>query len=234
MKNPIHALKTRILYSFVAKWLNGKKEVALVGPLFWVNGDDRKIILDVQKFRREQNAVRAPYLDAPAQLRIENELQIDERSAHFVAFKQNEVVACIRLTPGPFEMERLSPFLKERAQDFKDYYEFSRLCTQLTLKSKGSVACLMLLKSGLWLFSESKARGIVGICKQERVRYMSRFGLVERNSDLSIEGRGDGYAVISGSKFEIIFCFLKYFLGFEKKSTTVTAPLKIVTPWSQE
>jgi hypothetical protein len=199
----------------VSNFLNTNQEYDLHGPLFWSNPSHQAILQEMVRFRTQENITHAPHLETPAQHLIEQSLRLDERSVHFVATAQNQVTASLRLTPAPFEISLLCPDVKPN----ENYFEFSRLCTFRDSKDRALVTRMLLIRAGLWLFSSTKAQGIVALCKDLTAVFMRRFGMKEVKKDIHIEGRGEGYVLMSASRSEIMQLF-KDRPGSEKKLNT--------------
>ena len=202
-----------ILFRIVEMFLGFQKDVELKGPLFLNRLEDRSLILKALVFRSEQNLKRAPWLESPEQHEIENSLNIDQRSAHFIALKNNEVLISLRLTPGPFELSAVAPEIAFREQTHASYWEFGRLCTSLSLRNKGFLARFLLIRAGLWLFSQTDAKGIVAICQENKQRYMSKFALYKEGDSFMIPSRNARYCFISAPREKIISRFTREFLG---------------------
>ncbi len=221
-------LREKILFKITEIFLKKEKGIKLEGPLFYQNSLDRVMIEKAIHFRTTQNLIRAPHLEDDFQQKIESELQIDQRSAHFIALKNNEIVICLRLTPGPFELSALSDDLKEVESSHKGFWEFSRLCTDIKLPVKGKVAKLLLIKGGLWLFSETKARGIIAICQENKVKFMSKFALYPEKSKISLNHRSGHYTLLSAPRQAILFRFMKDFFK-DQKSKKLSTQTQLAT-----
>jgi hypothetical protein len=206
----------KILFHFTDLILKAEKGIELHGPLFLSEKKNQALILKAIEFRTVQNLKRAPYLETNFQLELENRLSLDQRSAHFVATRGDQIVVCLRLTPGPFELSSLSKSLEDKELTHENFWEFSRLCTDIKLAQKGKVARLLLIKAGLWLFSQTKAKGIIGICKADKLRYMSKFALHQEGEATTLNHREGKYCFISAPREKILLRFMKEFLGIQQ------------------
>jgi hypothetical protein len=200
---------------FLAKqYIEMNTKIVIHGPCRLDDGKNADLVRRAISFRRQQNIVRAQYLEDMKQENIESRLQLDRRSTHFIATMNNRIIACVRLTPAPFEMSLLNPTLQQyQAQRYQGYFEFGRLCTDVNLTNKGEVAKYLLIKAGLWAMSAPRSRGLVGICKENKVRFMQKFGLnpIERNLD--IIGREGSYTLIGAEREQIMDFFANIYVS---------------------
>jgi len=208
----INQIHNSILYKIVHLYLKANALRAQVhGPL--TSHEHSELLYKAMEFRRANSISRAPYLYEDAQLEIEKELNIDERSFHFVVIKDGEMMGYIRLTPMPFEISSLMPRSIISLANYHHYFEFSRFITANHVTNKRYFALLLLLKAGHWLFAKKNAGGILGICKPNRLHYFKYFNLFPQNNEpVSITNRIGEYHFILGSKQDILFAISKMFI----------------------
>ncbi len=201
----LSTLHNAILYKIVDFYLYiNRHKASVVGPF---NPKNKPHLFSLAvDFRKLQSISRAPYLFEKTQNDIEELLQLDERSQHFVLIQDEKIIAYIRLTPAPFELSALLPLNTHYKTDLNNYYEFSRFATDNSLTNKRFYALLLLLKAGHWLFSKKNAEGIVGICKSNRLSYFKHFHLLAQNQDaFSIDSRHGEYFYILGKKQHVLY-----------------------------
>ena len=202
-------------YSLVDLTLKAHADAKIVGPIFHEEHAGSKLWQRMLDFRKKNTEARAPYLYSKEQKAIDKELQIDERSAHFVIATENEIMAYLRLTPRPFELSKLDPKWIDAEKRFDDFYELSRLATTPKIKSRALYARLLLLGSGLWLFNHTDCQGIIAVCREDKLKYFSQFGLRAFFHYKSyLEARESYYHIISANKERI---FLKVINDFIKR-----------------
>jgi len=203
-----------LCFNVVKVLLLRQEDIQFIGPLKYTP----ELALIIEDFTSKQNTVKAPYLEEDFQKNIESDLKLKENSMHFYALKDNRILTYLRLTPNSFELSRLSSLFSSKIESFSDYYEISRLNTDYTLNDKSHYARLLLFKAGLWLFSETNARGLIGICKVTKERYFQQFGMTLIAKDY-IEAREATYNLIAGSKEKILITVLKQFWNKIKLNT---------------
>lgn len=147
--------------------------IEIVGPIqvedsFWFE----RII----NFRLKEITKTAPWLYSKAQIEIEQKLDLDRRSFHFVALVENEIVASVRYTPNPWEMCELHPVLDSMKVLFPKHYEISRLVTKADAPLLPLIARQLLFRSGKWLYEMTEAEGLIAICRENRLKFFKRFG----------------------------------------------------------
>lgn len=192
-------------------WLERRYRISqpglrVVGPLRVGVTDDRSLLERALAFRREQNLLRASYLEDSVQLGVEERLRLDERSVHFVGLRDDEIVATLRATFAPFELDDLVPELRTyENREYDRYIEAGRLCTAVRLPNKGRVASQLIIRAILWAVLVERCRGCVAVCKRDKVRYLCRFGFSCIAEDVSIPRRGGAYAVIAASRTDLVW-----------------------------
>jgi hypothetical protein len=202
-----------VTYCLVDLWCKSFSKIRIHGPI--VEGSE--LYSRIIAFRSEQNKQRAPYLEETYQTELETRLGIDERSLHFAIERDGKIVACVRATPLPFELSALANEFSENAKKFQDYYEFGRLCTDLSLERKGFYAGMLVVRASQYLFSQELAKGILGICKIDRVPYMQKLGLQVNPKPVHLPERKGHYQFIHASKDELIaYYFNRLFRVFSK------------------
>ena len=209
-----------LTYRLVDLWCKSFSKIRILGPVTEESENYSRIIA----FRSEQNKQRAPYLEEAYQTELESRLRIDERSLHFAIERAGKIVACVRATPLPFELSALNSEFAESAEKYPDYYEFGRLCTDITLERKGFYAGMLVVCASQYLFSHELARGILGICKIDRSLYMQKLGLRINPKAVRLAERNSDYQFIHASKDELIaYYFNRLFKIFSRNQTAQQA-----------
>ena len=199
----------KVTYKLTDFWIKSFTHVKVLGPIPVNSANYHRVLA----FRALQNQLRAPYLEEKHQVEIENKLLIDERSLHFALERAGQIVACVRLTPLPFEFSALATSFEERSSEFENYFEFGRLCTDSSLDRKGFHAGILVVKAAHHLFMKEKAKGVVGICKTDRVSYMQKLGMRIDPEAVRINARQSDYHLIHASKDELLSFYFKRFFG---------------------
>lgn len=213
LKNHFHNI---ILYKIVSLYLHlSKGDLKLLGPLKYTQ--HQKQLKDLNQFLESDYALRCPYLLNDEQREIEKKLNIDERSTHFILQDKDKTLAYIRLTPSAFEISEIISNVSTFVDDHREYYEFSRFTTEKSLSNKRFYAKLLLLRAGLWLFTESNAKGIIGICKPNLLKYFKQFHLlVYQDETVEVHHRPGRYYLIAGEKQKILFSISKLLINHFK------------------
>ena len=177
--------------------LGSEIAVNLRGPLFEASAP-----LDIQRikaFREVQYRDRLNYLLCREQQQIEQDLDIDGRSAHFSAESDGRIVGSVRITPTPFEFESLSPSLAAMRPIVSGHVELSRLVVT-TGASQGHVTTRLLVAASAWAMVAGYT-GIVGLCRAETRTLLERYGLRPLSSaEHVVEWRGNQpYVLMIGS-----------------------------------
>lgn len=139
------------------------------------------------------------------------DLQLENRSYHFLAYKKGEVHGVLRLTPFPFlninyshgsiaDLKNLRKHLNLRS-----FLEVSRFVVSRDFSSD-RVAERLLLSSGLWSVTQTHMEGVFGVISQDRVEQFQSYGF----QDLKTESSGrvldhspeTTYAKVMGNEFE--------------------------------
>lgn len=141
------------------------------------------------------------------------DLQLENRSYHFFAFKKGEVHGVLRLTPFPFlnvnythgsisDLKNLRKHLNLRS-----FLEVSRFVVSRDFSSD-RVAERLLLSSGLWSVTQTHMEGIFGVIPQDRVEQFKSYGfqdLKTENSGKALESSLETtHAKVMGNEFEHI------------------------------
>jgi hypothetical protein len=201
--------------------MNTFTRVRFIGPIVYGSEEYPAIV----KFRGEQNRLRAPYLEQPEQLEIEKRLRLDERSLHFALERNGAIIACVRITPAPFEFSELSSQFAGRSAEFSGYYEFGRLCTDIALERKGFYAGMLVVKAARHIFMSDCAEGIVAVCRSERIAYMQKLGLDADPMSAFIPARASEYRLVHASKERLIrFYFDLFYSVFSRSRVSTGAP----------
>jgi hypothetical protein len=197
-------------YRLADLWIKTFTKVRFVGPIT-VDSPEYEAVI---QFRTDQNEKRAPHLEHANQREIEERLRIDERSSHFAIAKSGVIVACVRITPAPFELSELSPVFAKRGSDFKDYLEFGRLCTDLRLERKALYASMLVVWAARASFADGKFQGVVAVCRTNRVSYMEKLGLEADPYSVTVEPRQSDYRFIHGSKDHLVNFYFDRLISF--------------------
>jgi hypothetical protein len=207
-------------YYQIDLWIEKYPKLKALGPFTTSSSEFARVL----EFRREWNQLGAPYLNEPNQLKIEEELQIDERSLHFALEYEGQIIACVRATPRPFELSKLSYKLDKAGDLFQNYYEFSRLCTNTKVGRRALYASLLVIKAAAFIFSNRLAEGILGICRADRMAYMKHLGLQSDELVVHLEARNGNYQFIRASKEELLKFYLLKLNEVFSKTETPSAP----------
>ncbi len=197
-------------YRLADLWIKTFTKVRFIGPIT----ADSPEYGDVIRFRTQQNEKRAPHLEHSNQREIEERLRIDERSSHFAIAKAGMIVACVRITPAPFELSELSPVFAKRAEEFKDFLEFGRLCTDHGLERKALYASMLVVWAARASFADGKFHGVVAVCRPNRVSYMEKLGLEADPLSVSVESRKSDYRFVHGSKDRLVHFHFDRLISF--------------------
>jgi predicted GNAT family N-acyltransferase len=156
----------------LARIIHSNPEVEILRP-----EEHQFSLSEIQAFRHQQYERISPYLLTPEQEEIEAQLQLDERSYHFVAVRDEEIVGTVRVTQRPFEFSTLTPELSEMSDKFgPEYWEMGRLVIDSSVNGAFSGEKL-LFGAARWLCMKTDVHGFLLICKQKRKRYFEYYGL---------------------------------------------------------
>lgn len=147
--------------------------IEIIGP---ITTQDSEWFSRIYDFRVQELLKTAPWLYSPEQIEIENKLELDHRSYHFVALMNSEIVATIRYTPNPWEMCELHPVFDSMKIIFPHHFEISRLVTKTDAPLLPLIARQLLFRSGKWLYEMTDAEGLIAICRENRLKFFKRFG----------------------------------------------------------
>lgn len=141
-----------------------------------ITHDERILYLKIREHRYKYYLQRAIHLTAETEL--ESEQNLDRRSVLFALEVQGMIVASLRLTPRPFEIESFGihqlPF-----ETYNRYAELGRLVSdpQLDQISIALLARYLLCYTGLFAIEKYHFAGFVAICRPFRLSYFKKFGL---------------------------------------------------------
>jgi hypothetical protein len=173
VRNSLFTERERVLDS-VKDVLDKRADISLYGPITAQTQVGREIIKSIQDFRREQYEARSPWMLVPAILDLEERLNIDERSFHFLAADGDTILSCLRLSSEPFEFSELNPELRRATRIFENFFEVSRFLTRKN--SSTGTARALLYKAAHWVLTESDKDGLFGICRPVGRKYFQRYG----------------------------------------------------------
>lgn len=162
-----------VLETRMARLGAGQPPVVMAGPFFHATAPAE--VARVRQFRDAQYRARLSYLLSPEQLQLDWRLELDERSAHFHASREGQLVGSLRITPAPFEFQALASSLEAEAPRFQGYAEFSRLVVDPDARSP-SVTPRLLIAACTWAMTEGYV-GIVGLCRRAARTVFERYGL---------------------------------------------------------
>jgi N-acyl-L-homoserine lactone synthetase len=166
--------------------------------------DARHELERIVEFRHSQYCGRRDYLYAEEQQRIERRLRIDQRSHHFIAESGDRIVGSLRLTPGPFEFEALSPSLAAYGTGLAAHAELSRLVVESTA-SRHNVTASLVVTACEWARAHGYS-GIAALCGRGSRAIFVQYGL----SPVSGSGHripwrgGETYTLMAGGWPEMI------------------------------
>lgn len=174
-------------FDLMARIVHASGEVEILRP------DELRFPQDaIPDFRREIYRRHSPHLLSPEQEALEQELDIDRTSHHFVAARDGAIVGTLRVKSWPFEISKLSPELSEAVAPLRDYAEISRFVVHPGMQGahigeKLFWGCLR------WLCRQTRLEGIVWICRPAVLPYFLHYGLQpEAVRTVRIPGRGEG------------------------------------------
>ena len=145
-------------------------DVEISGPI--AGADLTPELRNFLKDFREEHADHS-YLNSEFHAQLEDELSLDERSHHFIAYRDGEILGVVRATEAPFELSHMTAELKEAAADFGDYFEISRMILSQKGRERwvGLILCFALVEWGI----TTQKKGLVALCRQVNAR---RFGFL--------------------------------------------------------
>lgn len=160
------------------------------------------LYLRIREHRNEYYRVNAPHLLAPNEVIAEE--AIDQRSNIFCISFGGEILASLRLTARPFEIESYeSPQIDY--SKFNDFLEISRLVTAPQvdrLKAAMAVKYLLCL-TGLHAIEKEKIGGLVAMCRPFRTSLFAKFGMKKIGEVFSFE-RKIFYNLLAATTGEIL------------------------------
>lgn len=140
---------------------------------------DPETLKKISKFRDRTYSSLCPYLSSEKQKQIDKSLALDDRSTHFYALnRKKEIVGCLRLTPGPFEITGLTPELAEVAKNYTEYLEISRY---IAANRAPFVAERLLFVAGSWIWTRTPYRGMIAFCRNKLKEHYRRYGITDED-----------------------------------------------------
>ncbi len=198
-----------MLFWIVRNFLKRQHSLEFIGPETISSSSTQDLIT----FRDGILSKTAPYLYDEEGLENEALGEFDQRSFHFGVKFQGNVVAYVRLTPAGFELSTLGQSWSAISRHYDDYIEFNRLVADPNIPKRGYFGRLLLLYVGLWLFERSNYKGIVAICRPERIEFLNSFGLSSVTGLTTyLPKRKENYQMLIGSRKEILTTILKKYL----------------------
>jgi hypothetical protein len=197
------------LFWTVRLFLMRQRSLEFIGPEHFDNEKTQELLA----FRDGILSQSAPYLYDEKAKQNEKTGNFDKRSFHFGVKFKGKIAAYVRLTPSRFELSTLSHSWGIISKRHDDYIEFNRLVADPTLAKRGFFGRLLLLYVGLWLFEQSDYKGIVAVCRPERMNFLSSFGLAPITGlSAYLPERKETYQLLMGSKQEILGTIFKKYL----------------------
>ncbi len=160
---------------------------------------------EIQTFRRQQYLARQrEYLCEPQIEQRELLAQIDQRSRHFWVEYQGNIIACLRVTPFPFELMDSCDYFAELAQARSSYLEFGRFITATDTMQQ--LASRKLLAAAFLYACSQGSPGVLAICRTAQKRLFERFHLhaLHGSAEILPERRGAEYWMLAGQAEEIM------------------------------
>lgn len=198
------------LQALVRTTLIPKHEARFVGPLS-TSTVPEAFQAQLHAFRVRQYEQQTPYLLGEEQRRLEERMQLDERSTHFVALRGEQLLATLRVTPFPFELGELTPELAQVAPPFLRFAEFSRLVCESS--ARGALLGTRLMgEACLWAQAQG-FEGVIALCKPDRRPLFERYGLSpQAGRTFHIPSREEGaYSLMAGRWPDILEGALRTF-----------------------
>ncbi len=211
-------LSYKVVNTFVSKFSNGKVHSGL-------SYDEALKIEGFDEFYKKQIKDHSPYLLNNTHLEIQETLNLNKRSIYFIVTNKQEIIASVRLTPYPFELESLCSQFKDKSKEYQDYFEISRLQINSTIKNRRVFVKFLLFETGTWLFHHSGAKGISGVCRKERVSFFSGFGM-KVISEGFIKSRKGRYYFLVATHQEMLLSATVYV--FKNQINKVMKYIKII------
>ncbi|WP_158623680.1 hypothetical protein [Corallococcus llansteffanensis] len=190
------------LKTWVSNLVDGPFPLEVSAPLFWATAPEA--VARIQEFRETQYRERLGYLLGPEQLRLESQLQLDARSAHFAVSRNGRMVGALRMTPAPFEFPALAESLSHWEGRFPASVELSRLVVSPEERS-ALVPPRLLVAASDWAMKAGFV-GIVGLCRRAARTVFERYGLTATSETAHVVPmRGpQPYSLMAGTWPELI------------------------------
>lgn len=159
-------------------------------------------------FRMEAYGKRLPHLAEKFTVLVDSENSLDLRSIHVVARARHlwsgtgKIVAAVRFTPAPFEMEGFLEIEEPMRSDLeKETLEIGRLISNTRIPFVGR---RLLFIGGEYVWSQTRFRALVAICRAERLPLFQSFGLKPISEPFWFDERQGHYSVIWGELKSVI------------------------------
>jgi len=151
---------------------------------------------EIQTFRNETYAQKAPYLLSSTHHKIVKEAELDQRSFHFTGTFNHKLCSSLRLTTFPFESVALFPHLKDDIEKrFSHYIELNRLI------SKNQNQTIFLFMQAAIYAQELGYEGFISICTKSNFNKFKKFGVLAQSDLVKIEYRNNQEYYIISSNF---------------------------------
>lgn len=163
------------------------------------------IIVDTLSYSFEYQKIRqhraqyytqfAPHLMAANETALEQ--SVDLRSRIYSVSQGELVLASMRLTPQPFELQQFGLRQVDEMR-LSNYWELGRLVTNPDLEpiAAALVVRFLLCATGLDAVENLNCQGLAAICRPMRLSFFKKFGL-ESHFQFMSEGRGVEYCFLS-------------------------------------
>lgn len=150
------------------------------GPILSSSADEMDAII---RFRSRHYNASKSYLHSSTQIELDEKIQSDARSQHFVLTRSDEIVGCARLTPAPFEFGELSTSLQNLAPAYSRYLELSRLVVDPVASKDRITSAFIFFILHSAISSNNKNEGIIALCQGAPRKIFERYGMHRQSSE---------------------------------------------------
>ncbi|QRX84054.1 GNAT family N-acetyltransferase [Glaciimonas sp. PAMC28666] len=160
-------------------------------------------IAEILSFRKKQyRNRRLDYLCEIGTVEEENESRVDQRSHHFWAEYNFEIIGSLRTTPHPFELTALAAAFSELATAYQSHLEFSRFVVRAD--TQNPILSKKLLENA-FLYARQQYLGVIAVCRTPQRRLFERFGLrAIHQTAITLPKRNNGdYWILEGNCDEV-------------------------------
>jgi len=125
--------------------------------------------------RKVQWALHSPWL---LELYPDGEDPFDQYSDHALLIEDGQLMSSVRLTPSTSELQACHGQFKKFLTENQNYAEIGRLITTGNRVERVRQSYTLLLEAGKIYYERGQHKGLVGICRSEKLRFFKRFGFV--------------------------------------------------------